>query len=59
MKEIGFLWLEEGVKLPKTFWEFNLLERRLQNYDEPLMMRYTETTDTDVNAGYVPKVDQT
>ena len=59
VKGIGFLWREEEVKLPKNLWEFNFLERRLQKNVEPLMMRYSETTDNDVNAGYVPKVDQT
>ena len=33
------------------------LERRLQK-DEALKKRYQETIDTDVNAGYVRKVDQ-
>ena len=34
------------------------LERRLQK-DETLKKRYQETIDTDVNAGYVRKIDQT
>ena len=34
------------------------LERRLQKH-ETLRKRYQETIDTDVNAGYVRKVDQT
>ena len=37
--------------------QFKTLERRLQK-DEALKKRYQETIDTDVNPGYVRKVDQ-
>ena len=49
------------MKLPNNFYsalgQLKSLERRLQK-DETLKKRYQETIDTDVNAGYVQKVDQ-
>ena len=60
--EVGLLWREDEVKLPNNFYcamgQLKSLERRLQK-DETLRKRYQETIDTDVNAGYVRKVDQT
>ena len=63
--EVGLLWREEEVRLPNNFYsamgQLKSLERRLQK-DETLpkrSKRYQETMDTDVNAGYVRKVDQT
>ena len=59
--EVGLLWREEEVKLPNNYsamGQLKSLERRLQK-DETLRKRYQETIDTDVNAGYVRKVDQT
>ena len=59
--EVGLLWREDEVKLPNNFYsamgQLKSLERRLQK-DETLRKRYQETIDTDVNAGYVRKVDQ-
>ena len=59
--EVGLLWREDEVKLPNNFYsamgQLKSLERRLQK-DETLKKRYQETIDTDVNAGYVRKVDQ-
>ena len=59
--EVGLLWREDEVKLPNNFYsamgQLKSLERRLQK-DEALKKRYKETIDTDVNAGYVRKVDQ-
>ena len=59
--EVGLLWREDEVKLPNNFYsamgQLKSLERRLQK-DEALKKRYQETIDTDVNAGYVRKVDQ-
>ena len=59
--EVGLLWREEEVKLPINFYsamgQLKSLELRLQK-DETLKKRYQETIDTDVNAGYVRKVDQ-
>ena len=58
--EVGLLWREDEVKLPNNFYsgmgQLRSLERRLHN-DETLKKRYQETIDTDVNAGYVRKVD--
>ena len=58
--EVGLLWREEEVKMPNNFYsamgKLKSLERRLQK-DETLKKRYQETIDTDVNAGYVRKVD--
>ena len=49
------------VKLPNNFYyamgQLKSLERHLQK-DETLRKRYQEIIDTDVNAGYVLKVDQ-
>ena len=60
--EVGLLWREEEMKLPNNFYsamgQLKSLERRLQK-DETQRNRYQETIDTDVNAGYVRKVDQT
>ena len=59
--EIGLLWREEEVKLPNNYsamGQLKSLEQRLQK-DETLRKRYQETIETDVNAGYVRKVDQT
>ena len=59
--EVGLLWREDEVKLPNNFYsamgQLKSLERRLQK-DGALKKRYQETIDTDVNAGYVRKVDQ-
>ena len=59
--EVGLLWQEDEVKLPNKFYsamgQLKSLERRLQK-DETLRKRYQETIDSDVNAGYVRKVDQ-
>ena len=59
--EVGLLWREDEVKLPNNFYsamgQLKSLERRLHK-DETLKKRYQETIDTDVNAGYVWKVDQ-
>ena len=59
--EVGLLWQEDEVKLPNNFYsamgQLKSLERRLQK-DETLRKRYQKTIDTDVNAGYVRKVDQ-
>ena len=59
--EVGLLWREDEVKLPNNFYspmgQLKSLERRLQKYEKP-RKHYQETTDTDVNAGYVRKVDQ-
>ena len=59
--EVGLLWREDEVKLPNNFYsamgQLKSLERRLQK-DETLKKRYQETIGTDVNAGYVRKVDQ-
>ena len=59
--EVGLLWREDEVKLPNNFYsamgQLKSLERRLQK-EETLRKRYQETIDTDVNAGYVRKVDQ-
>ena len=59
--EVGFLWREDEVKLPNNFYsamgQLKSLERCLQK-EETLKKRYHETIDTDVNAGYVCKVDQ-
>ena len=59
--EIGLLWRNDEVKLPNKFYsvmgQLKSLERRLQK-DETLKKRYQETIDTDVNAGYVRKVDE-
>ena len=50
------------MKLPNNFYsamgQLKSLERRLQK-DETLRKRYQETIDSDVNAGYVRKIDQT
>ena len=60
--EVGNLWREDEVKLPNNFYsamgQLNSVERRLQK-DETIKKRYQETIDTDNNAGYVRKVDQT
>ena len=60
--EFGLLWREEEVRLPNNFYsamgQLKSLERRLRK-DEALRKRYQETIDTDVNARYVRKVDQT
>ena len=60
--EVGFLWREDEVKLPNNIYsamgQLKSLERRLQKA-ETLKKRYQEIIDTDVNAGYVRKVDQT
>ena len=59
--EVGLLWREDNVKLPNNFYsaigQLKSLERCLQK-DETLKKCYQETIDTDVNAGYVRKVDQ-
>ena len=59
--EIGLLWREEEVQLPKNFYfamgQLKSLERRAQK-DDMLRKRYQETIDTDVKAGYVRKVKQ-
>ena len=60
--EVGLLWREDEENLPNNFYsamgQCKSLERRLQK-DDMLRKRYQETNDTDVNAGYVWKVDQT
>ena len=60
--EVGLLWQEEEVKLPNNFYsamrQLKSLKQCLQK-EETLRKRYQETIDTDVNAGYVLKVDQT
>ena len=57
--EVGLLWREEEVKLPIIFYsamgQLKTLERCLQKGDM-LRKRYQETIDTDVEAGYVCKV---
>ena len=57
--EVGLLWREDEVKLPNNFYsamgQLKSLEPRLQK-DETLQKRYQETIDTDVNAGYVRKL---
>ena len=59
--EVGLLWREDEVKLPNNFLsamgQLKSLERRLLK-DDALKKRYQETIDTDVNAGYVRKLDQ-
>ncbi|XP_075262530.1 uncharacterized protein LOC142354150 [Convolutriloba macropyga] len=59
--EVGLLWREDEVKLPNNFYsamgQLKSLERRLQK-DDILRKRYQETSDTDVKAGYVRKVQQ-
>ena len=59
--EVGLLWREDEMKWPNIFHsetgQLKSLEGRLQK-DEKLKKRYQETSDTDVNAGYVQKVDQ-
>ena len=59
--EVGLLWREDEVKLPNNFYsamgQLKSLERRQQK-DETRQNCYQETIDTDVNAGYVRKVDQ-
>ena len=59
--EVGLLWREDEVKLPNNFYsamgQLKSQERRLQK-DETLRKHYQETIETDVNAGYVRKVDQ-
>ena len=49
------------MKLPNNLYcamgQLKSLEQRLQK-DETLKKRYQETIDTDIDAGYVPKVDQ-
>ena len=59
--EIGLLWREDEVKLLESFHsamgQLKSLERRLQK-DKTIKKRCQETIDTDVNAGYVRKVDQ-
>ena len=59
--EVGLQWREDEVKLPINFYsamgQLKSLERRLQK-DETLKKRYQETIHTDVNAGYIRKVDQ-
>ena len=56
------LWRDDEVKLPNNFYsameQIKFLERHLPK-DEMLKKRYQEAIDTDVNAGYVRKVDQT
>ena len=59
--EVGLLWREDEVKLPNNFYsaigQLKSLGQCLQK-DETVRKRYQETIDTDVNAGYVRKVDQ-
>ena len=59
--EVGLLWREDEFKLPNNFYsamgQLKSLERLLQKH-ETLKKRHQETIDTDVNAGYVRKVDQ-
>ena len=59
--EVGLLWREDKVKLPSNFYsdlgQPKSLERRPRK-DETLKKRDQETIDTDVNAGYVWKVEQ-
>ena len=59
--EVGLLWGEDESKLPNNFYsamgQLKSLKRHLQK-DEMLKKRHQETIDTDVNAGYVRKVDQ-
>ena len=59
--EVGLLRREDEVKLPNNFCsamgQLKSLERILQK-DGTLGKWYQETIDTDVNAGYVRKVDQ-
>ena len=59
--EVGLLWREEEVKLPNNFYsamgQLKSLERGLQK-NKTLRKRYQETIDTDINAGYVRKVDE-
>ena len=58
--EVGLLWQEDNVKLPNNYFsamgQLKSLERRFQK-DEALKKRYQDTIDTDVNAGYVRKVE--
>ena len=58
---VGLLWGEDELKLPNNIysamWQLKSLERHLQK-DEMLKKRHQEAIDTDVNAGYVRKVDQ-
>ena len=60
--EVGLLWGEDEVKLLNNFYsamgQLKSPERRLQK-DETIKKRYKETIDTDVNAGYSRKFDQT
>ena len=59
--EVVFLWREEEVMLPNDLYsamgQLKSLERRLQK-EEKVRKRYQDTIDTDVNAGYLRKVDQ-
>ena len=56
------MWRKEELKMANKFYspmgQLKSLEQRLQK-DETLRKRYQETIDTDVNNGYVRKVDQT
>ena len=59
--EVGLLRREEEVKLPNNFYsamaQLKSLERSLQK-DDLLRKRYQESIDTDVNAGYVRRVEK-
>ena len=60
--EVGLLWREDDVKLPNNLFsamgQLTSLERRNQK-DEALKNWYQNTIDTEVNAGYNRKVEQT
>ncbi|XP_075260006.1 uncharacterized protein LOC142351745 [Convolutriloba macropyga] len=59
--EVGLLWREGEVKLPNNFYsamgQLRSLEQRLQK-DVMFRKCYHDTTDTEVKARYVPKVQQ-
>ena len=60
--EAEVLWLEDVAMLAKNCYsamgQLKSLKRRLPK-DETLKKRFDETFDTDVNVGYVCKIDQT
>ena len=61
-QEVGLLWREDEVKLPNNFYsamgQLKSLKWHLQK-DETQKKHYIEAFDTDVDAGYVRKVQQT
>ena len=59
--EVALLWREDEVKLPNNIYsamgQLKSLERRPQK-DDMLPKRYQETINSDVEAGYIRKVQQ-